>query len=301
MQMVQMRSVVAATDLSAPARRAVDRAARLAQTAGASLTLVHAVNASLLDELRRWLDTGGDVEQSIVDDVRARLHHLAGEIAARYQIAVNERTVTGRPVDEIARVGEELEADLIVTGTLGGGPLRSHFIGSTAERVVRKSTRPVLMVRQLAHEPYRRALVAVDFSRWSAPSIAIATAVAPEAHYVLTHCVNVPFEGRMHLAGVSERALEKYRTDARDEAQRGLAELAAQSGLPNSRWTAIAPTRLDPWMAIVQQEQEQDCDLVVVGKHGRNAVEELLLGSTTNMVIAESSCDVLVSAYADAS
>ena len=52
-------------------------------------------------------------------------------------------------------------------------------------------------------------------------------------------------------------------------------------------------------MQIVQQEQEQDCDLIVVGKHGRNAVEELLLGSTTNMVIAESSCDVLVSTRAD--
>ena len=299
--MIQIRSVVAATDLSAPARRAVDRAARLAQSAGASLTLVHAVNASLLDELRRWLDTGGDVERSIVDDVRARLHDLAGEIAARYQIDVNERTITGRPVDEIARVGEELDADLIVTGTLGAGPFRSHLIGSTAERVVRKSVRPVLMVRQLAHEPYRRALVPVDFSRWSAPSIEIATAVAPEAHFVLVHCVDVPFEGRMRLAGVSERAIEKYRTDARDEANRRLLALAAQSAVPDGRWTAIAPTGLDPWMQIVRQEQEQDCDLIVIGKHGRNAVEELLLGSTTNMVIAESSSDVLVSACADAS
>ena len=297
--MTRIRSVVAATDLSAPARRAVDRAARLARAESASLTLVHAVNASMLNELRRWLDTGEDVERSIVEDVQARLRQLAGEIGARYQIPVSQRAVTGRPIDEVARVGEELNADLIVTGTLGGGPFRSHLIGSTAERIVRKSAKPVLMVRQLAHEPYRRALVALDFSRWSTASLAVAAAVAPEAHYVLIHCVNVPFEGRMQLAGVSERALEKYRTDARDEAQRGLAELAAQSGLPNSRWSAITPTRLDPWMGIVQQEQVQDCDLIVVGKHGRNAVEELLLGSTTNMVIAESSCDVLISTDTD--
>ena len=85
---------------------------------------------------------------------------------------VNERTVNGRPVNEIARLADELAADLIVTGTLGGGPFRRHVIGSTAERIVRKSARPVLMVRQLPHESYRRALVAVDFSRWSAPSLA---------------------------------------------------------------------------------------------------------------------------------
>lgn len=299
--MTEIRSVVVATDLSAPARRAVDRAARLAKPLNASLALVHAINASMVNELRRWLDIGGDIEQSILDDVRARLHHLAGEIGTRHRITVNERTVTGRPVDEIARVAEELEADLIVTGTLGGGPFRSHLIGSTAERMVRKATRPVLMVRQLAHEPYRRALVAIDFSRWSAPSLAIAAAVAPDAHFVLVHCVDVPFEGRMRLAGVSERAIDKYRTDAGNEASQRLAEVATQFGLPADRWTAIAPTGLDPWMQIVRQEQEQDCDLIVIGKHGRNAVEELLLGSTTNKVIAESSSDVLVSAHADAS
>ena len=126
--MNEIRSVIAATDLSAPARRAVDRAARLARAASASFTLVHAVNGSMLTELRRWLDNGGDVERSILDDVRSRLHHLADEIGARYQIAVKERTVTGRPIDEIARVGEELQADLIVTGTLGGGPLRTRSI-----------------------------------------------------------------------------------------------------------------------------------------------------------------------------
>ena len=74
---MNLRAVVAATDLSAPARRAVERAARLAATAGASLTLVHAVNAPLLAELRRWIDAGGDAERSIADDLRARLHELA--------------------------------------------------------------------------------------------------------------------------------------------------------------------------------------------------------------------------------
>jgi nucleotide-binding universal stress UspA family protein len=237
---------------------------------------------------------------AILDDSRARLNHFAGEISARYQMHVNERTVTGRPVDEIARVAEECQAGLIVTGTLGGGPFRNHLLGSTAERIVRKSARPVLMVRQLAHEPYRRAPVALDFSRWSLPSLVIAAAVAPDAHFVLAQCVDVPFEGRPRYAGVSEHLIEEYRTDARDGAHRRLTELGVQSGLPNDRWTAVTPIGLHPWMQIVQQEQAQDCDLIVVGKHGRNAVEELLLGSTTNLVIAERSCDVLVSARADA-
>jgi nucleotide-binding universal stress UspA family protein len=293
--MTEIHSIVAATDLSAPARRAGDRAAMLARAASASLSLVHAVSASALNELRRWLDVGGNVELSILDDVRARLHDLAREIATRYRIDVDEHVMTGRPVDEITRVAEQRQADLVVAGTLGAGPFRNRLVGSTAERVVRKAARPVLMVRQSPREAYRRVLVALDFSWWSAPSLEVATAAAPDAHFVLVHCVEVPFEGRFPLDGVDHRAIEKHRAAALDEAIGQMAELARRSNLDDTRWTPVTPTRLDPWMEIVRQEQERDCDLVVVGKHGRNAVEELLLGSTTNMVIAQGSADVLVS------
>lgn len=156
------------------------------------------------------------------------------------------------------------------------------------------------MVRQSPHDVYRRVLVPVDFSRWSAPSLEIAMAVAPEAHFVLVHCVEVPFEGRLRLAGVEPGVIEKYRDAARDDARQRLAELATRSGLRDGRWSSLTPTGLDPWMQIVQQEQEHDCDLIAIGKHGRNAVEELLLGSTTSMVIMEGSSDVLVSARAEA-
>ena len=42
------------------------------------------------------------------------------------------------------------------------------------------------------------------------------------------------------------------------------------------------------------QELEQDCDLIVIGKRGLGLLEELLLGSVTKHVLAQSSADVLV-------
>lgn len=41
-------------------------------------------------------------------------------------------------------------------------------------------------------------------------------------------------------------------------------------------------------------EQEEDCDLIVVGKHGEHLTERLLIGSVTQHVLAESQGDVLV-------
>ena len=67
----------------------------------------------------------------------------------------------------------------------------------------------------------------------------------------------------------------------------------------------LAPERLcqstpegdNPWMLIAQVEQEHDCDLIVIGRQGRHALEDLMLGSTTRMVLAECSADVLLSTH----
>ena len=293
--MIQIRSIVAASDLSAPARRAVDRAAAIARSSSASLTLVHAFSGSALDELRRWLDTNGAAAaQSIHDEVRERLRELAREVAAHHGIEVYNCTLSGHPVDEIIRLARKRKADLLVIGTLGAGFLRNRLVGSTAERVVKRSSRPVLMVRQAPRAPYRRVLVPVDFSPWSAPALEVAMAVAPDAHFVLLHAVAVPFESKLGIAGVDAQAVAAYRAAAREGALRDIRELALRAGLGDGRWTALVADDGDPWLAIIRLEQEQDCDLVVVGKHGRGAVEELLLGGTTHRVIAESSADVLV-------
>jgi nucleotide-binding universal stress UspA family protein len=50
----------------------------------------------------------------------------------------------------------------------------------------------------------------------------------------------------------------------------------------------------DPSQRIIAMEQEYDADLIVVGKHGTHFAEELLLGSVTKHVLAESQCDVMV-------
>ncbi len=299
--MIEIRSIVAATDLSAPARRAVDRAAGLARSVSASLTLVHAFSGTALDELRRWLDSNGDrAAQSIHDEVRERLRELAREVAAQHGIEVHDITLGGHPVEEIIRVGRKRRADLLVIGTLGAGFLRNRLVGSTAERVVKKSSRPVLMVRQAPHAPYRRVLVPVDFSAWSAPALEMAVAAAPDAHFVLLHAVAVPFESQLGIAGVDAPAVEAYRVAAREAAMREMRDLALRAGLGEGRWTALVTDDGDPWLAILRLEQEQDCDLVVVGKHGRGVVEELLLGGTTHRVIAEASADVLVCTRSEA-
>lgn len=297
--MTPFNSILVATDLSSiNASQVEHRAALLAQEQHrarwqcdtedlASMTLMHALPSSPLDELRRWFSSEADKSQC--------LEGLAIELNQRHGVDVRTHMTTGDPVEEVTRHADDLDASLVVTGRRGVGFLSGAMVGSTAERIAKRSPRPVLMVRQRAHKPYQRTLVPVDFSQWSLHAIDLARRIAPQASLVLMHAVEVPFEGRMRLAGVTEDALVRYREAARRTAQRRLQELAADSGLDQGLVTLCTPSGASPWMLIVQEAQKQNCDLVVMGRQGRHAIDEFLLGSTTRMVIAEGLTDVLIS------
>ena len=292
--MIPFTNLLAATDLSSPARQAADRAAGLARAAGASLRLMHAQSDVVAGQLQQLLGLGNALEEALVQQTRRELEKLAAELAASHGVAVQPVLVQGAVLDEVTREAAQMNADLVVLGARGAGFLRRFVLGSTAERLLRKSTHPTLVVKQRPHEPYRRVLVAVDFSAWSAPLIGLAQRIAPGAHLVLLTAYGVPFEGKLRYAGVAEATIEAYREETRQAAAQQLHALAVGAGLEPADWTPCIP-HADASLAIVEQEQEQACDLIVIGKHGRSMLEELLLGSVTTHVLAESAGDVLVS------
>lgn len=288
------RAIITATDFSAPSRHAAQRAAMLARASGAPMTLTHVIGGSALDDLRRWLSDDDQATAAIEADAQRQLQELATELGRAQGIDVRTHLSVGHPVEQVVRHADEVDAGLLVTGTRGTGFFRGVVVGSTAERIAKRSSRPVLMVRQLPHEPYRRILVPVDFSEWGRRAVELARRVAPEATIVLMHAVELPFEGKMRLAGVAEDTVTRYRDVARREALQRLHALAADAGLDANRVRLSTPSGADPWMLIVQDEQEHDCDLVVIGRQGRHAVDEFLLGSTTRMVISDGAADVLI-------
>ena len=282
--MSTLTNIIAATDLSAPSQHAVERAACVARGHDARLTLVHVSVPSAPGE----------------SDARSQLHALAVELAQRHGMRVVEHLETGISVpDIVVRLAEQLDAGLLVAGTRGAGLMRGVIIGSTAERIARFAKRPVLMVRQPVRTPYRRVLVPVDLSPWSLDAVRLADRIAPEATLMLMHAVQArPEPRRTPHAGATDRTHPQQA--ARAEAQRGLAALAAQTGLAPERLRQLTPEGSDPWTLIAQQERAQDCDLIVMGRQGRHALEELMLGSTTSKVLSECSADVLVSVQAAA-
>lgn len=292
--MATLNNFLAATDLSAPARHAAERAAALAGSIGASLALVHVASRAPLDQLRQLLSASDDdVEQELLDRLRLDLRGLGEVIHQRYGVAPALSVGIGDLLPSLLAEADALPADLLVLGARGASFLRHILLGSTAERLLSSARCPVLVVKQPPHEPYRHLLVPVDFSPIAARTLRLAAALVPNASLTVMHAYDVPFEGQLRYAGVDDAKIAHYRSLAASQARTRLDRLVEESGIDRSRINSLV-VQGDVSQRILEQEQESDCDLIVVGKHGEGVFEELLLGSTTKHILAESQNDVLV-------
>lgn len=136
-------TVVVATDGSESVRRAVDCTLDLATRFDATVHALYVIDASRVDSL----------PEDLRDDVRGALDQQAREaldsVAAAADRDVHTEIREGRPSTEICRYGDEVNADLVATGTRGRDGEHSFLLGSVAEDVVRTCDAPVLTVRQL--------------------------------------------------------------------------------------------------------------------------------------------------------
>ncbi len=292
--MNNVQHIFAATDMSPLAQHAVDRGFQLASATGARYTVMQALGLDALGPLRNLVgDSADDVTQRLVARQHAAIAAMTGDPARHHGVTAHVQVEPGLATRAVPAAALDAEADLVVVGAKGESPLRRYLVGSTASHLLRKSRCPVLVVKRPCKEPYRRAIVPVDFSPGSEVAIRLVGELAPHAQLVLLHVFHVPFEGMLNFAGVSRDLIHRYRADAKARAQDELHAMAERTGLQPERFVALVEHG-DAVHHILEREAHAQADLVVMGKHGTHVTEELLLGSVTQRVLAESHSDVLV-------
>ena len=287
--------ILVATDLSTHAGKAETRAAMLAQALGArQLTLLHVVPRLPLKALTDILErTPLETEQRLVDAAREDLAGRARLLGDKHGIEVAAAVRIGRPHLEIVAHADEIDAGLVVVGGYGAHLVRELFLGATAEKVLRKSARPVLIVKQEPLSPYKRLLVPVDFSPSTDGALDWAQGVAAGAEITLVHVFEAPYESTLRYASVEDKVLEGHRAAARQQAQEAMRTFLEDRRAAGTDFTQRI-LHGHPAAGIRDLAEELRPDLIVMGKHGQSEIEELLLGSVTKHVLFESRCDMLV-------
>lgn len=293
--MKPIKKILAATDFSETAGHAVERAAVLAAREGAGLSLTHVISRGTLNALHDLLapDASDEMEDALVKESLDRLHAVAAEVAKRHAVTPDVSVSAGSALRQIDAYANSSNADLLVLGAHGSGFIRDMLLGSTTDRVLRKTTRPLLVVKRPAGADYARVLIPVDFSDRSQEAIDFARTVAPNAELILVHAFEVPYEGKLRQAGFEEKRLDEIRKASRQEALKRLEDLVEHSGVPADKIRCILVYG-QPASGILEQARTHDCDLIAMGKQGLRMLEELVLGSVTRQVLEQSPCDVLV-------
>lgn len=289
--MTPLRRIVVGTDFSSDAERAVARGQALAREHRADLALLHVIDESMLYALKAAIGGAPLMEQKICSLTQSALDAVGAQIDGRDGISVSSAVRVGKVIDELVAVSGD--ADLLVLGAHGMNRLRDRIIGTTAERLLSRSPIAILVTRRNVTRRYARVLVAVDLSPYSAPAVASALRMAPRARMHVFHVFDVPFEGKLRLADVPDARIQQHRGEVRARATGELNNLVAAI-LPDESAPLISVERGQPAFRILEAASRYEADLVVVGKQGRSAISEFILGSVTRHVLADAHCDVLV-------
>jgi universal stress protein E len=191
--------------------------------------------------------------------------------------------------EAIVSAATRLGADLIVVGATRQGPMMQHILGSTADRVIRTSTVPVLVLRPPFSTEFRRVLLTTDLSNASAAALRRGADVAKQlgmASDLAVRCAMATWVSEWIRPAIPP---EKLCGEAREELTRFLATAALP--IPN----VVPRVRIgDPAKEVVAEAAEWSADLVVVGTRGRHSVSRFLLGSVAGSVLRSAFGNVLV-------
>ncbi|MEM8653765.1 MAG: universal stress protein [Pseudomonadota bacterium] len=276
--MTKLTSILIATDMSARSDRALRRAAHIARDHGASLTVM-----TVLDDA---------MPQDLITDLHAKTRAV---LEASIKEVCNGVTVTisAQPGDPAIAILQACTdgIDLLVMGTHRTRPFLDIVRETTAQRITRLTTTPVLLVTDRADHPYAKVLSACDFSPASSAAIRMANAVAPNASIAPVHALHVPYSGRLSRTSAAHEAIEaSFRHDAESNAKAWLADTA----LPTDKMSDLEILPGSALMILRSKVETQNIDLITVGAHGRVGAARSLLGSLATDLMRDPPCDVLI-------
>ncbi len=285
-----------ATDLSPGSEPAAARALALSEALGARLVVLHVIErpnaATRIEQRVRALMSGtADVLDSgeragRIEANEALLQRFAGHVtdARPVEWSVAAGAITTSIVDH----ANQVDAELIV---IGCGEARG-VLGTTAERVVKRSGRPVLIAKSDGARPYASLVVGADFSDASGRALALAQKLAPGAPCLAVYALEPIFEHRLRWSGADATAVTEYR---RQLVEIALADLDAHvATLPDVQRPQTSARFGAADHVLLEAARQASADLIALGAVSVRSVGQYLIGSVAARVARQSEQDVLL-------
>ncbi len=264
--------ILVGVDDSEAARRGLAVALELARAIGGQCQLVHAVKNPWSSSPQPQGTHAELLDAALLQAARTRVSNALAPIADAADL---ERMIVraGRAPEVLNAVAREVDAAMIVIGGKRHSMLGRWFGSSTGHGLARTAERPVL-VSAASQEPMRRVLAAADFSHAGEAVVDVAQDIAAMLNGVLRVLSVVEPLPIIPDVPTTVDADEYYRW--------------AEADLAARLWPRATQPRTEkvmrvgqPVETILREATDWAADVIVVGSHGKNAVERSLLGSVS--------------------
>jgi nucleotide-binding universal stress UspA family protein len=293
-----LRSILCPVDFSEQSRHALRWAGVLARRTNGRLTVVSAVDPLLAEAatLRFGLDLAhADTEPALRAFVAATWsEETPTAIDTRFDVSV------GHPADVILEATARERADLVVMGTQGLGGVRKWLLGSTTERVLRRTRTPLFAVPPSASEPHLHiattapldmgpVLAATDFGDTSADATGWAADLARQfkTSLLLAHIVQpilTPPQWQSYIADADDARVADARARLDTTRQLFAGSLTAESLVESG----------DPAESIAAIAAQRRASVIVMGLASSRRMSGSRPGSIAYRVVCLANCPVLV-------
>jgi nucleotide-binding universal stress UspA family protein len=296
---IQIKNVLVPIDFSERSLEALETALSLTKQTGAQLHLIHVYEPDYPLTTTMAMPIVLPPVQ-VAQGVRRHLRDIARKFGVELRPG-NTHAVEGKPFEEVCRIASEQKIDLIVAATRGNTGVKHLLLGSTAERIVRYSPCPVLVVHPKAKNGkstrpdlmFGKILVPIDFSKCSLKGLEYAKALAKQFGSTLVLLNSVAFQYYITSDEYARYDLPLLMQQAEKTSRRQMRDL-----IEKTDWEGI---EVRPSLQIGHAGQQicaraagQHSHLIVTSTHGTTGFKHMLLGSTAEYVVRHASCPVLV-------
>lgn len=236
----------------------------------------------------------GDIELTGVNDINEaisgpgeRLLNDARRIAKEQGATILTDLEQGEAYERIVDVASEENCDIILMGRRGAGGFGQAVLGSVTARVIGYTDKDVLVVSNDANIKFKKILLPTDGSKYSrnAAKRALDIAASYGGSIEAVSVVDFNEEFQTIAPDAYERQMDMARGVLND-----IKRACDEKGITCSPHLKEGETAA----VITNSAKDIKADVIVMGSHGRTGLRRLLMGSTTEKVIGNADCPVLV-------
>jgi nucleotide-binding universal stress UspA family protein len=283
---LSLQNILLATDFSNASKKAAAYAVGLAHRFQSRLEIAHVFDPSVVTSYEEAIVPATVIDRKKISDenLRSFAEHIHADGIPTTVLA----TKGHRPSQALLDIAGEHQIDLIVAGTEAKAGLARLILGSTAEKILRGATCPVLTVgpRAITPEPgpleFKTIVYATDFS--------------PEAAHAAVMALSFAQDSAAHLYCCCVLSLDDEGLKTRDELQHGFGKRLNEM-IPESSYDWCDPECVveygDAAERILDLSRRVNADVIVLGARRASFWLTRVEGGLTAALLAQAKCPVL--------